>query len=128
MPVLQGPPNRACYKHTCAIQRCLADSNYDSRACAWAIDALKSCCRQPFAAGSLHCAFPDAAPPPPPREELAQPPTQEEEEAAAADDPVEEGASEEEGEEESAAREVRVLREPVPEQGTAGADAGGGGS
>lgn len=59
MPVLQGPPNRACYKHTCAIQRCLSESNYDTRACQWAVDALKRCCEHDFAVGSIHCAFPD---------------------------------------------------------------------
>ena len=60
MPVLQGPPNRACYKHTCAIQRCLSENNYNERACAWAIDALKRCCELPYAKGSIHCAFPEA--------------------------------------------------------------------
>ena len=59
MPVLQGPPNRACYRHTCAIQRCLADNNFDTKSCAWEINALKRCCEQPYAAGSIHCAFPD---------------------------------------------------------------------
>ncbi|KAL4515912.1 hypothetical protein Ndes2437A_g06629 [Nannochloris sp. 'desiccata'] len=59
MPMLMGPPNRACYKHTCRIQQCLSENNYDSRSCAWAIEALKRCCEMPFAAHSIHCAFPD---------------------------------------------------------------------
>jgi hypothetical protein len=59
MPVLMGPPNRACYKHTCRIQQCLGENNYDPRSCAWAIEALKRCCEMPFAADSIHCAFPD---------------------------------------------------------------------
>ena len=54
-----GPPNRACYKHTCRIQSCLSENNYDPRACEWAVEALKKCCRMPHAAYSIHCAFPD---------------------------------------------------------------------
>ena len=59
MPMLMGPPNRACYKHTCRIQACLQENNFDPRACAWAVDALKQCCALPHAAHSIHCAFPD---------------------------------------------------------------------
>ena len=63
MPMLMGPPNRACYKHTCRIQSCLSENNYDARACAWAIDALKKCCEMPHAAHSIYCAFPETPPP-----------------------------------------------------------------
>jgi len=59
MPVLQGTPSKACYKHTCIIQRCLRESNYDSKSCAWAVAALKKCCEMPHAVGSVHCAFSD---------------------------------------------------------------------
>lgn len=57
--MLMGPPNRACYKHTCRIQACLQENNFDPRACAWAVEALKQCCALPHAAHSIHCAFPD---------------------------------------------------------------------
>lgn len=55
MPVLAPPPTNACHKHACAIQRCLRDSNYDSRSCKWAVDALIACCKL-YGQDSIHCA------------------------------------------------------------------------
>lgn len=55
--VVRGMENRACQKRACQIQRCLTENQYDMGACSFEIDALKRCCEQDFAKGSLHCAF-----------------------------------------------------------------------
>lgn len=55
--MIRGMENRACQKRACQIQRCLAENQYDMDACSFEIDALKRCCEQDFAKGSLHCAF-----------------------------------------------------------------------
>ena len=54
---MRGMENRACQKRACQIQRCLIENQYDMGACSFEIDALKRCCEQDFAKGSLHCAF-----------------------------------------------------------------------
>lgn len=51
----------ACQRSACKVQECLAESNYDERACAWAIDRLKRCCEK-MGEGSTHCAFSASAP------------------------------------------------------------------
>lgn len=56
MPRLEGNQDRACYKHTCRIQKCLSESGYDSNACSKQIEALKRCC-QLYGHKSIHCAF-----------------------------------------------------------------------
>ena len=55
--MIRGIENRACQKRACQIQRCLTENQYDMGACSFEIDALKRCCEQDFAKGSLHCAF-----------------------------------------------------------------------
>lgn len=60
MPTIGAGETRACYKHTCRIQKCLSETNYDNAACSWAIDALKACCEK-YGKDSIHCAFPKDA-------------------------------------------------------------------
>jgi hypothetical protein len=53
------PPDHevhACRKRACAIQKCLASSGYDMKACAFEIEALRQCCEKAYAVNSLHCA------------------------------------------------------------------------
>jgi hypothetical protein len=61
MPELRGRPGSACKKHACALQACLKKSQFDVAQCEWAVEALRACCREPRARGSLHCAFDEPA-------------------------------------------------------------------
>lgn len=60
--VLMGQPTEACKRQACMIQTCLAENNYNPRACAWAVDGLRKCCEN-VGAHSLHCSFPPERPP-----------------------------------------------------------------